>query len=198
LKADVTWSNNTFYDKVESDLRYYTKAQSDLNYAPRIDTDNRLKALSVQVTNLISRIEAYKVGDIFITTTNFSSSAAVGIHHGYGTWVRYSQGRTLVGFSSNGWTDEISANKAVDYDSSLFTNRMGYGFGEYQHKLLINEIPNHTHNLGFKLRTNIDVDWGGRDSGIDSTGSLTGATGGDAPHNNVQPSMVVGMWKRAS
>ena len=56
-----------------------------------------LKKISDRIETLEERIiEEIKVGDLFITTINFTSSDQVKSHKGYGTWQRYGNGHALV------------------------------------------------------------------------------------------------------
>ena len=133
----------------------------------------------------IGSVEAYKVGDIYTTTINHVSAAAVADHHGYGTWERFAEGRTLVGFSTN----------AADPDNY---KTMGNEFGANTHTLTVAELPSHKHG----------ITGGAGDEGSanhpDSTAQSISATtytddaGGDQPHNNIQPSIVAGCWLRTA
>ena len=84
-------------------------------------------------------------------------------------------------------------------------NRIGMSFtanktyGEYKHKLTIQEMPSHAHKFN-------DCAW------IDGKGNIQSAsnnswfnggymsnttnTGGNQAHNNLQPSIVTYFWKR--
>lgn len=129
-------------------------------------------------------IQNYKVGDVYITTSSGDPASRLG----YGTWVRFAEGRTLVGFSSSVSNSVPEWTKTVDNI-----------FGEYDHLLTKSEMPKHNH----PLQEGVGSDGGsGRiDAGYPSTfGNLTsiGDAGGDLPHNNVQPSIVVYFWKRTA
>lgn len=77
-------------------------------------------------------------------------------------------------------------------------------YGEYQHTLTINEMPNHNHafttginqtsspeKYGFyPLRTSDTMD--------DSRITYTREKGSSIPHNNIQPSIVVFFWERTA
>lgn len=129
--------------------------------------------------------EDTKVGDVFVTTTHFDTSAQVAIHKGYGTWEREAEGRAIVGYSSQA-------------DSPDWTKQAGKVYGEYEHQLKIDEMPSHTHKVSDTI--GIDGQGGGWDMNgnasnfIDSKGIQY--TGGDKAHNNVQPSKIVDVWKR--
>lgn len=138
-------------------------------------------------------LQTFKVGSVYTTTVNENPS----ITFGYGTWKRFARGRTLVGFS-----DEVS-NTIPDW-----VKMNGREFGEFSHKLSVDELPSHSHKTsqswgggggvtGFERISN----WSGHanDNEVDSFGNqVSSKTGGDKPHNNVQPSIVVYFWKRIS
>jgi hypothetical protein len=126
-------------------------------------------------------IQNYKVGDIYITTSRGEPFEKFG----YGTWERFGKGKTLVGFS-----DSIS-NEVPEWVKTA-----GRDFGEYEHKLTVEELASHRHGGAVSIRSDVDADVGGRDATIHSTYTSSELAGGDQPHNNVQPSIVVYFWKR--
>ena len=75
----------------------------------------------------------------------------------------------------------------------------GKTYGEYKHKLTIQEMPNHSHKFN-------DCKWVDGKGNIQSASnnswfdggflSFTTTTGGDQAHNNLQPSIVTYFWKR--
>lgn len=136
------------------------------------------------LNNLLDNI--YPVGSIFISTVNTNPSTYFG-----GTWERI-KGRFLL---------------AAD-DS---TYKLGATGGEATHTLSIDEIPAHTHKVkrnnnytnNFMIDTGRSNQWG---SAIINTSGYTAQptaitienTGGDQPHNNMPPYLVVYIWKRVS
>ena len=149
----------------------------------------------VGVTNIVQSLEAvYPVGSIYM---NASNSLNPGTLLGFGNWSRFGEGRVLVG---------------LDSGQSEF-NSIGYEDGHKTHQLSESEMPNHRH---YSVRFHRDVGWddayaaGGlsgqpdREIEDDSTAeagdlnAATSATGGGSPHNNLQPYIVVYMWKRDS
>ena len=66
--------------------------------------------------------------------------------------------------------------------------------GERSHKLTIEEMPRHSHNVENIPRVVTDVDRGGLSSHFsldDTTSRTSSSTGGDQPHNNMPPYRVV-------
>ena len=140
---------------------------------------------------LALQLQIYKIGDIYTTTGSGDPSTRLG----YGTWERFGGGRALVGFSTD------VSNEVPQWVKSTESE-----FGEYGHKLIVGEIPSHNHTEGTYenlLRitgTNTMVS-GGNVTPSEPDLSAAGISpilnvGSDEPHNNVQPSIVVYLWKR--
>lgn len=160
----------------------------------------RLTAIEGQLDEMSSvTIEFYKVGDIYQTTIDHATATDVATHHGYGTWARYAEGRTLVGLSKQ-------AADPADYKT------MGKEFGENEHTLTVDETPRHTHKLVLKGMSGGVMDvaaidnqkfvndktvTSNTDNGPYAQGE-TVETGGSEHHNNIQPSKVVGQWVRTA
>ena len=141
-----------------------------------------------------------KVNDLYLTTTDYVDGSAVATALGYGTWERYAEGRALVGLSDS------SGDPA-------WTKAMHNAAGEYDHPLTVDEMPSHTHTemdeasgvaypvTGFSsggvtvTLTTFDSAQGTTPNG---QALQSGTTGGDQPHNNVQPSIVIGVWRRTA
>ena len=122
-----------------------------------------------------------KVGDLYTTTVNENPATRLG----YGTWSRFAEGRTIVGFSGS-----------VSNTIPEWVKTPGSEFGEYNHVLTVEEIPKHTHDIRLNAgKSNGSFPEDTAPDGQFYTGR-TEATGGDQPHNNVQPSIVVFIWLR--
>ena len=148
--------------------------------------------------------QPYKPGDIYQTTMSFRSSAEVAEVMGYGHWVRWGEGRVLVGMGSYGNADPIGM------PDSMF---VPYGTdGEYSHTLTIAEIPSHSHrfvsddsvegNKEFvRVALSGTADFSQRDASGEARIYRTPTkypdeSGGGQPHNNIQPFVTVDRWKR--
>ena len=168
------------------------------------DYNDKFLQQNSRVLALENRVYEYiQVGELFITSIHFDSSAQVAIHKGYGTWAREAEGRAIVGYSSQA-------------DSPSWTQTIGSTFGEYEHRLTAAETPQHSHTMfadfnasdsggdasigqPVAMRGRTVDDYNGYILGkanIEPTIGVTGMGGGDSPHNNVQPSKVYNIWRR--
>lgn len=101
-------------------------------------------------------------------------------YFGY-TWELISQGRIPIGLDTN--------------DTDF--NEIGKIGGEKKHKLIVNEMPAHTHGIstmgGSAIASGYSyVNGGGYND------AFTQATGGNQPHNNMPPYIVMAFWKRVA
>lgn len=129
-------------------------------------------------------IQNYKVGDVYITTAGGNPNERLG----YGTWERFAEGKTLVGFSAS-----------VSNSVPEWAKVIGSEYGEYDHKLTKEEMPSHNHNLNFVVGNITGNTRPATQSTSSNMSNLYGdLVGGDKPHNNVQPSIVVYFWKRVA
>lgn len=130
--------------------------------------------------------EPIKVGGILITTNDYANSQEVHDGEGYGKWAKFSEGQLLLGVGSH--TDKNGATRNISMMQQL---------GEYEHQLTTDEMPSHSHDVNFVTG---NIGGSGRpatDSTSSSSANLkTNALGGNKPHNNIQPSIGVGMWLR--
>lgn len=85
-----------------------------------------------KINELIDQSEAYKVGDIYITTINHADATAVGLHHGYGTWQRTGEGEYL---SFAGTSDGVTLTGGVTS-------------GSHRHTITTAQLPAHDHTNG--------------------------------------------------
>lgn len=135
----------------------------------------------------------FPVGGIYISITSTNPSS---IWAGT-TWEQFAKGRTLVGLDSS--------------DPDFTTS--GHTGGKKTHTLTTDELPAHGHGMAhthsytgpntgsWKVGTGKAHTWctsaGGKTSGGASKATTDNAGGGLA-HNNLQPYIVVYMWKRVS
>ena len=123
----------------------------------------------------------YPVGSIYINAAVATNPATL---LGFGTWAAFGAGRVMVGIDS---TD-------TDFDAAEETG------GAKTVTLTTSQIPSHTHTatlMGNGEDEQQDLPAAG-DNTNPSRPMTTSATGGGAAHNNVQPYIVVYMWKRTA
>ena len=119
----------------------------------------------------------YPVGSIYMNATNATNPATL---IGFGTWVAFGAGRVPVG---------------IDSGDTAFDTAEETG-GSKTHTLTVDELPAHTHSVPNSGSQNNSFD-SGTTVGNDVTGT-SGSTGGGQAHNNLQPYIVVYMWKRTA
>jgi hypothetical protein len=136
---------------------------------------------------------AYPVGSIYMNASDATNPATL---LGFGTWVAFGAGRVLVGIDAGD----------TDFDTAEETG------GAKTHTLTLDEIPTHDHlpnrntydtynglvrksSQGYNTARGVDTTFGEIDI---LNKSLPIEEGGDDPHNNLQPYIVVHMWKRTA
>ncbi len=155
--------------------------KTDLEASIATNTTNITNVSDAQLSVHSMGNAMYPVGSIFTSATHSTVAAVEGLFGG--TWLVFGTGRVLVGYDAG----------ATEFDAA------GKEGGEKTHTLTIAEIPSHTHTYQEAVD---NADTSGRrnprtiDQRIDS--SDTGATGGGGAHNNLQPYIVVYMYKRNS
>lgn len=144
------------------------------------ESSDKIVTMAV-LQQVISNLQPFKVGSIYITTTTNNPHDELG----YGEWEAFAEGRCLVGLSSN-------ANDP-NWKRTLLSV-----YGEDEHTLTINEMPEHDHKVSYG--TNLTGDGGSAFNYKVSkmSSDFIAPTGGSQAHNNVQPSIVVAFWKRIS
>ena len=126
----------------------------------------------------------YPVGTIYQTVVENSGPIRIG-----GTWERI-QGRVLIG---------VGAYSDINNEIQIFENQTSYG--EYKHKLTVQEMPTHSH--GQRITAN-HIHNGACRADYDGDGSFnnypqginTEPSGGGLSHNNIQPSFAVFIYRR--
>ncbi len=131
----------------------------------------------------------YPVGSIYTNATNSTNPATL---IGFGTWVAFGAGRVLIGEGSD--SDDQPTPETVSFTA-------GDEGGEYNHTLTTSEMPSHTHaythpNIGSS--PNSGVGTSSSKNYPTANGGTTTSTGGGQAHNNLQPYIVVYMWKRTA
>ena len=128
---------------------------------------------------------AYPVGSIYMNATNATNPGTL---LGFGTWAAFGEGRVLIGIDSSD----------TDFDTAEETG------GSKTHTLTESQIPSHRHQVGSNDSSAGFGGAAGNQEFVQNFGSgignpcNTSFTGGGSAHNNVQPYIVVYMWKRTA
>ena len=135
-----------------------------------------------QVTAAIVNALVYPVGSIYFNAAVATNPATL---LGFGTWEAYAAGRAMVGKAGSGTFDTLNET-----------------MGAETHTLSEAELPSHTHSVTFP-RSNTSGGGGpvhpcmsAGDGG--SVAATVSSTGSGSAHNNIQPSIVIYMWKRTA
>lgn len=144
------------------------------------DDVTELMGAFTSVTDLTKQLFLlmHRVGDIIFSTSDENPSTIYG-----GTWVAWGKGQVPVG---------------VDTSDSDFNTVEKTG-GEKEHTLTVDEMPSHKHDFGQQFATTSSL------SGAYGYYMIAGTqtdviknTGGNQPHNNLQPYITCYMWKRTA
>lgn len=138
--------------------------------------------ISSDLQNVIKKVVLdtyFPVGSLYLTVGSENPNTTIG-----GTWVRFGNGRTLVG---------------VDTSQTEFNTIEKTG-GEKTHKLTLDELPKHKPeallNTSDSNTTGSAINWQVVNNGRFYGGDMFKSFGGDKSHNNLQPYITVYMWKR--
>ena len=157
-----------------------TTASANVNTTQVATTQYVTSAIAATAAAVANAV--YPVGSIFTTVTAYANSAAVVNAIGGGTWVAFGAGRVLVG---------------LDASQTEFDTVSEEG-GSKTQALSIANLPAHTHSFTYNNRGDA---FGGSFAMSVNSGGLTRTTssvGSGTAHNNLQPYIVVYMWKRTA
>lgn len=149
-------------------------------------------------------VEDIPIGGLFLTTINFQNGEQVAQHKRFGKWARFGDGQAIVAIRH---TDTVK-----NYE---WLGQIGNTGGAYTHQLSLKEMPKHKHSqnetfnkfssrasesglgtAGSVDRTNPQTEYGIASVDNQWTQASEQERGENQAHNNVQPSIVVGVWVR--
>lgn len=171
----IAGANQNDLTVIKEDISQLQTETTHLN-----DDVTRLRGAFTSVTDLTKQLFLlmHRVGDIIFSTSDENPSTIYG-----GTWVAWGKGQVPVG---------------VDTSDSDFNTVEKTG-GEKEHTLTVDEMPSHKHDFGQQFATTSNL------SGAYGYYMIAGTqtdviknTGGNQPHNNLQPYITCYMWKRTA
>lgn len=205
LLPDGNWSDKNYWIALSNGLYWYDHAYTgytigsagsmpyNWGFVEKIGNDANFSAIFyTQPTGLIYRLsgnlnqfygwhtlalESYPINSIFIMYSHDSPASIIG-----GTWTRI-ENRFLWGCDGYG-------------------NIGGTG-GEYSHTLTVDEMPSHHHYaFSTSVNTTIHDTYADRypyEAWTNNYNEIwTGSVGGNQPHNNIPPFIMVSIWRRTA
>ena len=145
-------------------------------------------ATTAFVTTAVAALDAAAINAIVYPVGSIYFNATVGTNPntllGFGTWAIYGAGKVMVGLDAGD----------TDFDAVTDTG------GSKTHTLTTAEMPAHTHTTSGNDANDPgagihDID---QKSGSATETHTSNSTGGGGAHNNLQPYVVVHMWKRTA
>ena len=166
-----------------------TTAAANVNTTQVATTQYVTTAIAANpITAAVVNALVYPVGSIYFNMAVATNPATL---LGMGTWVRYGQGRVLVGIQDSGTFDALNEE-----------------LGSETHALSIAELPAHAHKNGAPKDCAAQHPYGSASgnavsvfcdtNGTTTTNALTDSVGSGTAHTNLQPSVTVYMWKRTA
>ena len=169
-----------------------TRATADNQLSQRISTLEIFASTIIDIIYPVGIIIEFAVDDN--PNNRFSGT----------TWIRHGEGKASVGLS----TQE---------SDPAWTKNIGNTFGEYEHILTVNEMPEHRHGIWLSHQNGGSGEWQGSPwtnqnqvlyhdkeqetssmPNSNGEGNPIDVAGGDEGHNNVQPSIVDARWRRTA
>lgn len=172
-----------------------------------LDKEGNLTVKSIKTTKYIPLNNevldiVYPVGSIYMSVNNVNPKELFG-----GEWEQIT-GRFLLGSGSPKQNNYNGLGKIQEEELkwNFQSNTTG---GEYSHKLNASEMPSHNHFSGNSSLLAIADIAGTGITGVDMSENgwwhesyknavVSQTQGGNQPHNNIPPYLVVNMWKRVS
>ena len=170
---------------VEASKAVTADANKDITGARNLTITGALSAGS----GLITLADVYPVGSFYI---NAAVATNPGTLLGFGTWVAFGAGRVMVG---------------IDASQTEF-DLLGEEGGAKTHQLTEAELPSHFHLSGYGADatprhgttgslSSVRIDNDGN-AFFSTSAAHTSSVGSGTAHNNLQPYIVVYMWRRTA
>ncbi len=143
------------------------------------------------------------VGGLFETVKLYANGEAVAKDMGYGTWEQYGEGRVTIAKSSKYALGQMGGEEKVTITEAQMPKHTHKSFmtnnGDVRAKKSDPLWKNLTDYIDWDS-VNVTADLAYRNDDVADSMFLQSSrdTGGDQPHNNMQPFVVVGRWVRTA
>lgn len=191
MSFDASNSNNIYGNSSTvqpnaTQFPYYIVLASGYKQQSQLDVDNIMNEVNKKTT----LDEVYPVGSIYLTVNEHGSPAKI---FG-GTWEKL---KDCFLWASGDTSSITYTENGTSVTKSLTVGSRG---GEINHKLIESEIPSHTHSLTWCWEKTgnyyVTLTANGTASTTLYDTRSSGATGGNAVHNNMPPYFSVYAYKR--
>ena len=143
----------------------------------------------------------YPVGSIFTTVTNYADSAAVVTAIGGTTWTAFGAGRVLVGLDSSDTDFDTAEETGGDKTVTLTSAQSGVPAHAHKFQITGDSTPDSGTTGGIMVSGTGGTVNGVTGTPTDTVGEQIGgniAADATSAHANLQPYIVVYMWKRTA
>lgn len=171
--------------------------------AASIDTadiaDDAVTAAKIAAGALADMV--YPEGSIFTTVTNYADSAAVVAAIGGTTWVPFGAGRVLVGLDSSDTDFDTAEETGGDKTVTLTSAQSGVPAHAHKFQITGDSTPDSGTTGGIMVSGTGGTVNGVTGTPTDTVGEQIGgniAADATSAHANLQPYIVVYMWKRTA
>ena len=184
-KADLAGSASQAFSATTAAANVNTTQVATTQY---VTTAIAANAVTAAVVNAL----VYPVGSIYFNMAVSTNPATL---LGMGTWVRYGEGRVLVGMQDSGTFDALNEELGSETHALSIAELPAHG---HPYRLSPSSTPSSGSSGGF-MTSSSDSTVGPNNSSTGSgSGSQIGAAGSGTAHTNLQPSVTVYMWKRTA
>lgn len=168
---------------------------------------NQITSLSSDTLNRV-----YPIGSIYENSID-GRNPSVLLEWPSSVWKRYAVGRSIMGASGTGVGETV--DDYLNLPAGLNTLAAGSKFGDYVHKIILGELPNHGHSKypfnKFTSRASesgkssinaedyniVDREYSvGQMDEKDWEDATEQKVGSDLPHNNTHPIIITHVWER--
>ena len=141
----------------------------------------------------------YPVGSIYINAT---SSTNPGTLLGFGTWVAFGAGRVMVGLDAGNAAFDTAEETGGSADAIVVSHTHTITDPGHAHRMRYTDISNQTRDFGPNNNDSAQgydlTGYDGLNTSTVTTGISINSTGSSGTNANLQPYIVVRMWKRTA